>query len=120
MALSPGLLVWNELAFRAFAFSTGGDVAVGLVRDGVLVLNQARRNATGIAVRGAQNPEGRGPRVRTGRLRSSISMALGSDSQGLFVDVGTNVRYARYLEKGLRGGRTYPFLVPALEVLRRR
>lgn len=118
MGVSPaGPLVWNEALFAEFAFGREGDVAQMLLHDGLRVLNQARRNATGAVVPGARNPGSRGPRVRTGRLRSSIAMALGQDSQGLFLDVGTNVTYARHLETGLRGGRTYPFLRPALLVL---
>ena len=120
MAVSPsGPLLWNEGYFSLFARGTAGEVARGLFQDGIRVVNQAKRNATGIPVTGAINPEGRGPRVRSGRLRSSITLALGQDGQGVYCDVGTNVIYARPLEKGLRGGRRYPFLTPALEVLRR-
>lgn len=117
VAEPSGPLLWNETAYAAFALGREGDLARGLLADGLRVLNQARRNATGIPVPGANNPEGRGPRVQTGRLRSSIAMALGQDGFGLFVDVGTNVTYAKHLERGLRGGRTYPFLEPALLVL---
>lgn len=77
----------------------------------------AKLNATGIPVAGANNPEGRGPRVRTGRLRSSIGWAPGRDAKGPFVDIGTDVPYGKYLETGLVNGATYPFLRPALATL---
>jgi hypothetical protein len=116
---ASGPVRWNEPYFTLFARGRDGEVARGLVRDAIRVMNQAKRNATGGPVSGARNPEGRGPRVRTGRLRSSITFALGTDSRGVFCDVGTNVVYAKPLERGLRGGRTYPFLSPALDVLQR-
>ena len=88
-----------------------GPVARDLLRRGVRVESQAKINATG-----REYGDGsRGPRVRTGWLRSSIAHELGRDSQGLYVDVGTNVPYAKPLELGLRNGKTYPFLGPALE-----
>ncbi len=91
--------------------SPQGFVARDLLRRGTLIESQAKINATG-----RQYQSGlRGPRVRTGRLRASITHALGQDARGLYVDVGTNVVYGRYLELGLRNGKRYPFLEPALE-----
>jgi HK97 gp10 family phage protein len=87
-----------------------GDVARDLLRRGARVETAAKINATG-----REYGDGsRGPRVRTGRLRSSITYQLGQDSQGLFVDIGTNVVYGRYLELGTDRMRPYPFLGPAL------
>ncbi len=92
--------------------SSQGFVARDLLRRGTLVESQAKINATG-----RQYQSGlRGPRVRTGRLRASITHALGHDERGLYVDVGTNVVYGRYLELGeTRNGKKFPFLLPALE-----
>lgn len=104
----------NPAALQALFETPDGPVLRELGRRGLNVQNQAKLNATGIQVVGARNPMGRGPRVRTGRLRSSISLVLGVDSRGPYAAVGTNVYYGRYLELGLRGGRTYPFLKPAL------
>lgn len=95
-----------------------GPVARDLGRRAINVTNQARLNATGRPVVGAMNPEGRGPRVQTGRLRSSITWELGRDAIGLFADVGTNVPYGLYLETGLSNGARYPFLTPALPAAR--
>lgn len=52
--------------------------------------------------------------VDTGRLRSSIFSRPGQDSAGYFVDVGTNVEYAAFVEFGTSRSRAQPYLVPAL------
>lgn len=93
-----------------------GPVARDLSKRAIRVTNEARLNATGRAVAGASNPEGRGPRVDTGRLRSSIAWQIGRDGEGLFADIGTSVPYGYFLETGLSNGNTYPFLKPALSV----
>lgn len=89
------------------------------------VVNQAKENATGIAVAGANNPEGRGPRIRTGRLYDNIDYLV-TESMGATgftspswgpneIVVFADTPYAVYLEEGVRGGRTYPFLSAALD-----
>lgn len=95
-----------------------GPVFRYLAAGGTRVETQAKLNATGIPVQGASNPEMRGPRVRTDRLRSSITQAYGRDAEGPYVDVGTPVIYGRYLEEGWVTSRgnfiRYPFLEPAI------
>jgi hypothetical protein len=85
------------------------------------VESQAKLNATGGPVEGAVNADSRGPRVRTDRLRSSITWVYGRDELGLFVAVGTNVYYGYHLEVGWTSPRgnffKYPFLVPALSAV---
>jgi hypothetical protein len=87
----------------------------------IRVETQAKLNATGINVDGAMNPESRGPKVRTDRLRSSITWVYSQDQLGLSVLVGTNVYYGYFLETGFmsRAGNffKYPFLVPALSAV---
>jgi hypothetical protein len=104
-------------ALQQFLAGEDGPVFRYLAAAAERVETQAKLNATGIPVTGATNPEGRGPRVRTGRLRSSITWAPGRNSRGPYVDIGTPVIYGRYLETGLRNGATYPFLRPALSAL---
>ena len=96
-----------------------------LEKMGLFVERQAKENATG-------RP---GPMVQTGRLRSSISHVV--DSKGIpeWVKVGTNVKYAPFVELGhmqhvgqfvpplkkrLVNPRApaYPFLVPAFEKMK--
>ena len=96
-------VVFNEEQIRRM-FDVTGPIAQDLGRRAFNVESQAKLNASG-------RP---GPRVRTGRLRSSITHEVTTDGQGLVARVGTNVEYGYYLETGLRNGRTYPFLVPAL------
>lgn len=53
--------------------------------------------------------------VDTGRLRSSVnSSGLKRDGRGVYVEVGTNVEYAPYVEFGTRYQRAQPYLRPAL------
>lgn len=102
---------FDPAALELLLAGPSGPIAKDLLQRGVRVESQAKLNATG-----RDYGDGtRGPRVRTGRLRSSITHALGADAHGLFVDIGTNVHYGRLLELGqTRNGRRYPFLAPAL------
>lgn len=59
-----------------------------------------------------------GPNVRTGRLRGSITWRPGGDETGWYVDIGSNVLYAPYVELGTSRAPAYPFLRPALEAAR--
>jgi phage gpG-like protein len=77
-----------DAALAALLRGPSGQTAQDLARLGVRVTNAAKLNATGQ------------PRVRTGRLRSSIAWRLGADARGLYVEVGSNVSYARVMELG--------------------
>lgn len=98
-----------------------------LIRRAIRVEAAAKANAT-------HRP---GPNVVTGRLRSSIGWKPGADSQGPYVDIGSNLTYAPFVELGhgntahayrKRDGtigfvgnrRTppYPFLLPSLMAAR--
>lgn len=70
----------------------------GLTRLGLRVQNAARELAP----------------VDTGRLRSSIRMISGEDADGFYVEVGTNVEYAVFVEYGTTRAAAQPFLRPAL------
>lgn len=95
-----------------------GGIARDLAKRAIRVRNAAVLNAHGRQVAGANNPEGRGPRVDTGRLVSSIAWQMRDDGGSIYARVGTNVVYGFYLETGLRNGATYPFLRPALPAAR--
>jgi hypothetical protein len=103
-------------------FQRGPVIERELHRRGENVLAQARLNTTGVEVQGVaalgipgpNNPEGRGPRIRTGRLHGSLRLIDGADFTSLYVDVGTDVFYGAILESGLASGRTYPFVSVAL------
>lgn len=110
--------VQSTPALREFLYGEDGPVFRFLAAGATRVETQAKLNATGIPVEGASNPEGRGPRVQSDRLRSSIGQRFGRDEQGPYVDVGTPVFYGKFLEKGWTTSRgnfiRYPFLQPAL------
>jgi Bacteriophage HK97-gp10, putative tail-component len=111
--------VINPVAVEHLLRDPDGMVARDLQRRALNVESQAKLNASGIPVEGANNPEGRGPNVDTGRLRSSITHELAQREDGTLVArIGTNVEYGLHLETGLRNGATYPFLRPALVAAR--
>lgn len=128
-----------ELSSEGLEQLLRGPVMENLVRRAIRVEAAAKRNATGY---------GAGPKVRTGRLRASIGYRVGEDGSSPFVDIGTGVHYAPFVEFGHRnsahaypltgpGGkqvtvngrrafgyvgnkptRPYPFLLPAAEAAR--
>jgi phage gpG-like protein len=85
-------------ALRALLEGPSGPVARDLTRRALRVESRAK----------ALSP------VRTGRLRGSITWALGADGLGLFAEVGTNVLYGVFVEIGTRYMSARPYLVPAL------
>lgn len=52
--------------------------------------------------------------VDTGRLRGSITHVPGRDGRGYYVDVGSNVEYAPFVEFGTSKQPAQPWLRPAL------
>lgn len=81
-----------------------GPVMKNLVARAIRVQAAAMRNATG---------EGGGPHVVTGRLRASITYRLGVDSRSPYVDIGTGVYYAPFVEFGHRNtAHFYPLMTP--------
>lgn len=110
-----------SLALEAFRFNEAGlramlhgPVVADLVRRAIRVEAAAKRNAS-------HNPPsipGEGPASRSGRLRGSITWRLGADVQSPFVDVGSAVFYAPFVELGTSRMEARPFLRPALEAAR--
>lgn len=74
-----------------------------LMRVGLRVQNEARKLCP----------------VDTGRLRSSIQATPGRDGRGPYVEVGTNVEYAPFVEYGTRYTPMQPFMRPALMITAR-
>lgn len=94
----------NQTALQQLLRGRNGPIARDLGRRAIRVESAAKLNASG-------RP---GPKVRTGRLRSSISWGIGEDGRGLYAVIGTNVYYAKWLELGSNTAPAYPFLRPAL------
>jgi phage gpG-like protein len=98
---------WNDAQLERLLRGPQGPVARDLARRAVRVESRAKVLATGT---------GGGPRVRTGRLRASITWRVERRlwSGDLWAWVGTNVEYARFVELGTSRAPAYPFLRPAL------
>lgn len=98
----------------------------GLSDVGVLVSNRVKKNLSqkgtgrlyqrGGVIHQASAP-GQPPAVDTGRLRSSYTWRTGEDFRGVYVEVGTNVVYAPWLEFGTRYMQARPHLRPAIDEL---
>ncbi len=98
----------NRVALQKLLHGRSGPIARDLSIRALRVESRAKLNASG-------RP---GPRVQTGRLRSSISWTLAEDARGIYAVVGTNVYYAKWLELGSTRAPAYPFLRPALVAAR--
>lgn len=88
----------NEVELALMVRATGGPIVADLERRAIRVQNVATRLCP----------------VDTGRLRASIDHHLGMDAQGPYVDIGSNVEYAAYVELGTSTQRAQPYLRPAL------
>lgn len=78
-------------AVRALLTSPQGGMVRDLLRRGLLVETQAKRNLGGVG----------GPkRIDTGRLRASIATVVVTRGGSPVVLVGTNVNYGRYVHDG--------------------
>lgn len=94
--------VFHEAALARLLESEDGPVAKDVLRRSIRVESAAKRLAP----------------VDTGRLRSSITHELATDTQGLHGRIGTNVEYAPYVEFGTGRTPAQPFLRPALGAAR--
>lgn len=97
-----GFVVFDQAALDELFASPNGPVGKHLKRLGIKVQRRAKQLAP----------------VDTGRLRASITEALGSDAEGLVERVGTNVEYAPHQEFGTSKMAAHPFLRPALDSVR--
>jgi hypothetical protein len=100
---------WN---YAEYALLLKGDIMKDLVRRGILVQRLAVSAMGKVA---PPAPAGHAPAVRTGTLRRSIAWKPGIDSLSPYVDIGSNVLYAPYVELGTSRMEARPFLRPALE-----
>jgi phage gpG-like protein len=102
-------VVINEGALHA-ALGMHGSGGVGkmLARIGVNFESLAKQKASDLIY---STPE-KGY-IRTGRFRSSLTWRLGEDGEGPYVECGSNVEYAIFLELGTVNMAARPIIVPA-------
>lgn len=81
-----------------------GATGIMLARVGVKFESRAKFYASG---------NSGGPNVDTGRFRSSLSYRLGEDAEGAYVECGSDVEYASFLELGTVNMAARPSIVPA-------
>lgn len=92
-----GLVEIRENNAEVIAEAIGSALAAGLEEVGLVAEGYAKRLCP----------------VDTGRLRNSITHALGAG--GLTVYIGTNVEYGPYIELGTSKREARPFLRPAAQ-----
>jgi len=99
----------HEAQLRAFLRSPDGDIAKALLRMGLKVESQAKKNLE-------RTPR----RVDTGRLRASIRTVLTTRRGTLVVRIGTDVPYARpvHFGTGLYGPMHRPIVPVRAKALR--
>ena len=102
--MAESYVVFDRAALDKLFNSPDGPTGKELARVAQQITTSAKRNASG-------RP---GPRVITGRLRSSIDWEVGRLGAVLVARIGTNVHYAPYVELGTSRAPAYPFLRPAL------
>lgn len=114
ISYAQDLFRFNEAELTRLLQGPTGGVCRDLVRRGIRVEAAAKLIAS------AQPPSqpGHGPAVRTGRLRGSITWRLGADGFSPYVDVGSSVFYAPFVELGTSRMAARPFLRPALQAAR--
>jgi hypothetical protein len=94
----------DAAAIRKLTEDVGQPVGLMMHRIGVKFVSRARYYASG---------NDGGPNVDTGTFRSSLDYDVGRDEQGLYVDCGSNVEYAPFLELGTRYMAARPSIRPA-------
>ncbi len=87
-----------------------GGLEKSMEKVGAIVERQAKINVS------KSPPEH--PQVQTGRLRSSIIHQVTTEGNQIIAEIGSNVVYSKYLEFGTVNHSPFPWLFPAVEMLR--
>lgn len=95
----------DEGAVRKLLESTSGPVGLLMARIGTKFVSRARYYASG---------NDGGPNVDTGTFRSSLEFEVDRDEMGVYVDCGSNVEYASFLELGTIYMSARPSIRPAV------
>lgn len=92
-----------------------GPVMKDLIRRAIRVESAAKLS---MGQEAPPSTPGKPPAVVTGRLRASITWRPGLDALSPYVDIGSAVLYAPYVELGTSRMAARPYLRPALEAAR--
>jgi hypothetical protein len=117
----PAIRLQVEVALSDFRISDielRRAIATPLLQDLTRRAIRVEAQAKHLASNASPSPPGKGPGVVTGRYRASITWRPGEDPISPYVDIGSSVLYAPYLELGTRFMAPRPSLVPALNAAR--
>lgn len=99
--------------FRKYSETVYSKVGKAVLKGCLLVEREAKESIVGPS--DEVSMPGDPPKVKTGRLRASITHRVGYEGKEVVGEVGTNVEYAAPLEYGSSRMAPRPFLGPALD-----
>lgn len=121
--MSSGELQWDNAEMEFLLNDPHGPVGRDLERRAINVEAAAKRNLSQHGsgriyrrrgrVHQASAP-GEPPAPDLGQLRASVGHRVGTDADGLFAEIGTDVDHGLYTEVGTRHMAPRPWLRPAL------
>jgi HK97 gp10 family phage protein len=95
--------------FQEYSVDVDSEVGRAVQKSAIKVEGEAKKK---FRSQNEASEPGEPPRVQTGRLRSSITHRMESETEAL---VGTNVEYGFWLEFGTSRMPKHPFLIPAFD-----
>lgn len=99
--------------FRQYSQKVYSNVGKAVLKGCLTVEREAKASIVGPS--DEVSAPGDPPKVKTGRLRASITHRLSYEDKEIVGEVGTNVEYAGWLEYGTSRMAARPFLGPALD-----
>lgn len=99
--------------FRAYGQKVYTNVGKAVLKGCLTVEREAKSSIVGPS--NEVSAPGEPPKVKTGRLRASITHRIGYEDKEIVGEVGTNVEYAFSLEFSTQRMAARPFMGPALD-----
>lgn len=99
--------------FRNYGAKVYSKVGKAVLKGCLVVEREAKESIVGPS--DEVSAPGDPPKIKTGRLRASITHRIGYEGEEVVGEVGTNVEYALPLEFGTRRMAPRPFMGPALD-----
>lgn len=99
--------------FRRYGQKVYTNVGKAVLNGCMIVEREAKQSIVGPSTEVSE--PGEPPKIKTGRLRASITHRMGYEDDQVVGEVGTNVEYAAPLEYGTSRMAARPFLGPALD-----
>ena len=99
--------------FREYGQKVYSNVGKAVLKGCLAVEREAKQSIVGPSTE--TSAPGEPPKIKTGRLRSSITHRVKYEGQQVVGEIGTNVEYGGWLEYGTTLMAPRPFMGPALD-----